>query len=256
MMIYQDVPVKSVSDQISDLLFNPHQRFVTVPLSKKKLPPRLNLLRQSQKKTHFPIASPTFRGCRFIKFEDSGLQTRPCLVVTEVSGSHHNNQQNQECFKPPTPSWEWKYIKAGTTYSWRTRLGGCCQPGDSTQVFPLHYLFSILGVVWPSLVMRTGVTVCLESWGNASPPCPRISAQAPYTAAVCSDFTWTVKVKPCWHICASLPEANSYYICLLFSGRRGSRQESNALLEWLTADSELTASPQWERPCWFFSSVW
>lgn len=43
--------------------------------------------------------------------------------------------------------------------------------------FSLHYLFSILGVVWPSPVMRSGVTVCLESRGNASPPCPRITAQ-------------------------------------------------------------------------------
>lgn len=43
--------------------------------------------------------------------------------------------------------------------------------------FPLHYLFSVLGVVWPTLVMRTRVTVCLESRGNAVQPCPWITAQ-------------------------------------------------------------------------------
>lgn len=43
--------------------------------------------------------------------------------------------------------------------------------------FPLHYLFFRIGVVWPTLVMRTRVTVCLESRGNAVRPCPRITAQ-------------------------------------------------------------------------------
>lgn len=68
----------------------------------------------------------------------------------------------------------------------------------------------------------------------------RAATLAPNTATVCSDLTWTVKVKPCWHICVFLPEANSYYICLLFSGGRGSWQESNAD-SWQRADSLLTA---------------
>lgn len=41
---------------------------------------------------------------------------------------------------------------------------------------PALFIFRI-GVVWPTLVMRTRVTVCLESRGNAVQPCRRISAQ-------------------------------------------------------------------------------
>ena len=41
---------------------------------------------------------------------------------------------------------------------------------------PALFIFHI-GVVWPTLVMRTRVTVCLESRGNAVRPCPWITAQ-------------------------------------------------------------------------------
>ena len=42
---------------------------------------------------------------------------------------------------------------------------------------PAFYIFRI-GVVWPTLVMRTRVTVCLESRGKAAQPSPWITAQA------------------------------------------------------------------------------
>lgn len=70
---------------------------------------------------------------------------------------------------------------------------------------------------------------------------------------VCSGYSWTVKVKPCWHICVSLPQANSYYICLLLCSGREKRQESNALLKtgmakntdsWRKADSRLSKELQ------------
>lgn len=121
---------------------------------------------------------------------------------------------------------------------------------------PALFIFHI-GVVWPSPVMRTGVTVLFGVLGQSlatvslDSPC---SHTGPYTATVCSDVTWTVKVRPCWHICVSLPETNSYYICLLFSRGKGSRQESNALLKTLTAvtaGKTLTASPQRGSRCWF-----
>lgn len=41
---------------------------------------------------------------------------------------------------------------------------------------PALFIFRI-GVVWPTLVMRAGVTVCLESQGNTVRPCPWITAQ-------------------------------------------------------------------------------
>lgn len=128
---------------------------------------------------------------------------------------------------------------------------------DSVFFPPSSALFIFhIGVVWPTLVMRAGVTVCLESRGNAVQPCPRITAQ-PHgplrQPPVCSDYSWTVKVKPCWHICVSLPQANSYYICLLLCSSREKRQESNALLKtgmakntdsWRKADSRLSGELQ------------
>lgn len=70
--------------------------------------------------------------------------------------------------------------------------GGCCQGGDSTQVCAALFIFHIGG----------GLTFsCNEGWSHAvfgvPGQCLATVSQDRGAAPVCSDFTWTVKVKPC-----------------------------------------------------------
>lgn len=75
----------------------------------------------------------------------------------------------------------------------KDRGWGCCQGGDSTQGFPALFIFHIGG---------GGVTFsCNEGWSHGvfgvPGQCLATVSQDHGAAPVCSDFTRTVKVKPC-----------------------------------------------------------
>lgn len=69
-----------------------------------------------------------------------------------------------------------EYIKSWSTSPWRTRLYRCCHEVAALRFSPALFIFRT-GVVWPTLIMRARVTVCLESRGNGVQPCPWITAQ-------------------------------------------------------------------------------
>lgn len=113
---------------------------------------------------------------------------------------------------------------------------------------PALFIFRI-GVVWPTLVMRARVTVCLESQGNAVRACPWITAQPhrPLHSHCLLRLHLDCKSQALLtHLCCLSPRLMAITSVCFFSEGEGKLQESNALLKtgkstdsWWRADSLL-----------------
>lgn len=141
---------------------------------------------------------------------------------------------------------------------------GCCLWGGSTQVFSAALFIFRIGWSDPPLVMRTRVTVCLESWGNVVQPCPGITAEPhrpPHSHCLLRLHSDCKSRALLTHLCCLSPRLMAIASVCFSSGGEGGNYSTQTLF-WKQAKwKHWQLMGGWQPPlrgitrCWSFSQV-